>query len=82
VIFTCQWGVSACQGYFAFKQALYNYEQRVSMKDYSNVKLERNYQISVYDGSYEEYKLLSNPDKKVTKQNEELDKEDDECVIF
>jgi hypothetical protein len=51
------------------------------MKDYSNVKLEKNYQISVYDGSYEDYKYQSDPNKKKPEEVEE-DKDDDDCVIF
>lgn len=62
---------------------MHNYEQRISMKDYSNVKLEKNYQISVYDGSYEDYKFQSDPKNKNKKAKDvQEDEDEDDCVIF
>ena len=52
------------------------------MKDYSNVKLEKNYQISVYDGSYEDYKVQSDPKSKKKVKEVEEEEDEDDCVIF
>jgi 3-mercaptopyruvate sulfurtransferase SseA len=57
VIFTCQIGVSACLGYFALKRVLQAYQREISYDTFEYRSLPQEYQLSVYDGSYEDYKI-------------------------
>ena len=55
VIFTCQIGVSACQTNLALQYAMYNYTRQLKTSNLESKTLPKDYKLSVYDGSFEEY---------------------------
>lgn len=55
VIFTCQIGVSACQTFIALQQAMHHHQSQMRISNLERKTLPKNYKLSVYDGSYEEY---------------------------
>lgn len=55
VIFTCQIGVSACQTFIALQHAMHHHQSQMRISTLERKTLPKNYKLSVYDGSYEDY---------------------------
>lgn len=71
--------MSACQAFIALQQAMHHHESQMRISNLEHKTLPKNYKLSVYDGSFEEY---SHQTKETAQKKKEGQQDGQSCSIF